>query len=159
MLPKETRPPNLSDPRALGISAEDLDRFFEHRKHDKSASQGVRASTQHLKDTSREPPQPSLAGMDAPSLERELQAARQRGDLPRVVAALQAKVRLKQLGQAERKKVLVELLLELLNARRLSSIEESLAQHEPLVAGAEDDQSEYFALCFELLAVAVLRVD
>lgn len=157
MLPKEPRPLNVNDPRALGISTEDLDRFFEHRKHDRTASQGVRASTQSLKESARDLQLPSVSNLDAAGLERELLQARQRGDLPRIIATLQAKVKLRQLGRAERKKVLIDLLLELLNARKIASIEECLKQYEPVVAGTEDDQSEYFSLCFELLSIVVVR--
>mgnify|MGYP000491077178 FL=1 len=142
----------MDDPRTLGIAADDLENFFEHRKHDKNESTGVRASTTSLIPKNKS--SNDYTGYDLNSLEQALILARQSGDLVNVISVLQAKVKSPSLPLLERKKILVELLLELLNARKLFLIDEHIRCHRDLIQGGQSEQqADCFDLAFELIAI------
>jgi hypothetical protein len=148
--------PMTGDARSLGISPDDLDACFEHKKIVSKNPNAMRQSTQNLeKEAKKDRMVHDFSGHDLRSLEKEITNAKLSADLVRLIAALQAKVKLKTLNTLERKKVLLELFLELLNARKLYLIEDHMVKYKELIAQEVEEQDLSFKLAFGLLDVIV----
>lgn len=144
-----------TDARALGISTDDLNACFEHKMTSKKTD-AVRQSTQTLaKDAPKDKVVYDFSGLDLKEVDKEILSAKMTADQVRLISALQAKVKLKVLTTVDRKKVLLELLLELLNARKLHLIEDHLYKYRDLVALEVDEQDLSFRLAFSLLEIIV----
>ena len=155
MLQNEQKAISSNDPRSMGISTDDVNSFFELRKNERRPTQGVRTSTQNLKESLKDQQFPNFSNLGREGLEKELLMSKQRGDLNRIIAVLQAKVRLRGVSIVEKKKVLIDLLLELLNARKIPQMVECLAQNSEIVSCSSEDDSSYFELSFELIHIIV----
>lgn len=144
------------DPRALGMSMEDLNIHFQHKMQVSKNPSAVRQSGQQLPaESGKQRVAYDFSAFDAKALDAEITKAKMQADLIKLIAVLQAKVKLKSLSILEKKKVLIDLLLELLNARKLFLIDEHLYKYREIVTAEIEDDQEPLNLCFELLALIV----
>lgn len=145
-----------SETKYLGMSMDDLNACFEHKKQISKDPSLARQSTQNLQaDTKKEKVLYDFSGMDGKTLDKEIVKAKVSADLVKLISVLQAKAKLKTLTTLERKKVLLELLLELLNARKLFLIEDHTYKYRELIAQNVGEDEEALSLAFELLAIIV----
>lgn len=145
------------DVKAMGITADDLDACFEHKKASSKNPGALRQSTQNLqKENKKDKVMHDFSNLDLKTLEREILNAKMSADNVRLISALQAKVKLKTLSNIERKKVLLELLLELLNARKLHLLEDHYVKYKEVIAQEVDEQNLAFKLAFGLLEILVV---
>lgn len=132
-----------------------VDKFFEARKHDKTVLGGVRASTTNLESSTSKMMSRDYSSYNLSALERELAKQRQQGNSGEVIGILQAKVKLPSLDSSSRKKVLIDLLLELLNARKVLMLGETLKHYRGKIDVGEEEGFEYFQVCFQLFELIV----
>lgn len=145
------------DVKAMGITADDLDACFEHKKAASKNPGALRQSTQNLqKESKKDKVMHDFSNLDLKSLEKEILNAKMSADNVRLISALQAKVKLKSLTSIERKKVLLELLLELLNARKLHLLEDHFVKYKEVISQDVDEQNLAFKLAFGLLEILVV---
>jgi hypothetical protein len=144
------------DVKAMGITADDLNQCFEHKKAVSKNPGALRQSSQNLqKETKKDKLAHDFSNLDLKSLEKEILNAKLSADNVRLISALQSKVKHKALTTIERKKVLLELLLELLNARKLHLLEDHFVKYKDLIAQEVDEQGLAFKLAFGLLEILV----
>lgn len=135
-----------------------VDKFFEARKHDKTVASGVRASTNNLGSSTARLTTRDYSSYNLSALDRELAKQRQQGNSLEVIGILHSKVKLGGLDATSRKKALIDLLLELLNARKLPLLGETLKNYRGKVDVGEEDGHEYFSMCFELFQLIVSAI-
>jgi hypothetical protein len=144
------------DPKYLGMSMDDLNACFEHKKQISKDPSMARQSTLNLQaESKKDKIVHDFSGLDARSLDREIVKAKTSADLVKLISVLQAKTKLKSLSLLERKKVLLELLLELLNARKLYLIDDHMLKHRDMIAQEAGADEEALALAFDLMAIIV----
>lgn len=145
-----------TDPKYLGMSMDDLNACFEHKKQISKDPSMARQSTLNLQTGAKnDKVLYDLSGLDARSLDKEIIKAKTSADLIKLISVLQAKAKLKSLSVLERKKVLLELLLELLNARKLFLIDDHMYKYRELIAQNTGDDEEALALAFDLMVIIV----
>lgn len=144
------------DPRSLGMSMDDLNSHLQHKMQVSKNPSNARQSTQQLPaEATKQKVAYDFSSFDLKALDSEIAKAKMQADLVKLIAVLQAKVKLKSLGLLEKKKVLIELLLELLNARKQFLIDEHLYKYKDIVNQEIEEDREPIRLAFELLGLIV----